>query len=103
MMLLLSYCKMAGEEKEKRKVLVKILDDFCKGCGICIDSCPKKCLEFSTKLNKKGVRYAAWQNKDCTACGICYKMCPDYAIEVYKEIKAVDKATEDKKYEENKK
>ena len=29
--------------------------DNCKGCGLCVDVCPKKVLELaSNKINKKG-------------------------------------------------
>ncbi|MBP3706407.1 MAG: 4Fe-4S binding protein, partial [Clostridia bacterium] len=29
--------------------------DSCKGCGLCIDACPKKLLQLSQqKINKKG-------------------------------------------------
>ena len=34
--------------------VVHILDDRCKGCGYCIEFCPKKILEFSTRFNQKG-------------------------------------------------
>ena len=29
--------------------------DMCKGCGLCVDACPKKCLAIAQdKLNSKG-------------------------------------------------
>ncbi|HPA15444.1 MAG TPA: 4Fe-4S binding protein [Desulfobacterales bacterium] len=57
--------------------------DRCKGCGLCVSVCPKKVLEISDKVNKKGyfpVRQA--HPEDCNFCGACYLMCPDVAISI---------------------
>jgi 2-oxoglutarate ferredoxin oxidoreductase subunit delta len=51
--------------------------DWCKGCGICVYSCPKKVLE----LDEKDKAYAA-RLEDCIACKLCEYRCPDLAIEV---------------------
>ena len=48
---------------------------FCKGCGICVEFCPKKVLELD-ELKKIKVARAA----DCIACRQCELRCPDYAI-----------------------
>ena len=34
---------------------IVILEDLCKGCGICVDLCPMKILKTSTRMTKKGV------------------------------------------------
>lgn len=67
---------------------VVVDENLCKGCGLCIEFCPKKGLKFSGRLSAKGY-YPAMQTDEnnCTACGICYTMCPDAAITVYKEEK----------------
>ena len=41
------------ETEEKR--MITILEDWCKGCRLCIDRCPVKALEESDTLNKRGV------------------------------------------------
>ena len=51
----------------------------CKGCGICVNFCPKKVLELDT-LGKVIVA----RPEDCIACGQCELRCPDYAIFVDK-------------------
>ena len=51
----------------------------CKGCGICVEFCPKKVLELD-KLGKICVAHP----EDCIACGQCELRCPDYAIFVDK-------------------
>lgn len=64
---------------------ITVNTDRCKGCGLCINVCPKKCIDFSTELNKIGYHSAFLKNeKDCIGCGFCYQMCPDTCIEVYR-------------------
>ncbi|MDD3064746.1 MAG: 4Fe-4S binding protein [Endomicrobiaceae bacterium] len=64
---------------------ITVNNDRCKGCGLCINACPKKCISFSQNLNKIGYHYAVLENeKNCIGCGFCYQVCPDVCIEVYK-------------------
>ncbi len=66
-----------------------INEDKCKGCGLCVNACPKKIILLETKrLNKKGYNPAVFvKPEDCTACALCALMCPDVAIKVEKEDK----------------
>ena len=74
---------MAGEAKG----FVKIDRDECKGCGLCLDSCPPKCLELEGELNRFGVHAARYTGTGCTGCGICYFCCPEPgAIVVYRAV-----------------
>lgn len=56
----------------------------CKGCGLCINACPKKILAFDDKfINKKGYHPATCIDMDnCIACISCATMCPDQVITV---------------------
>ena len=57
----------------------------CKGCGLCVESCPPKCLELAPELNHYGVHGARYTGHDCTGCGICFYCCPEPgAITVYR-------------------
>ena len=66
-----------------------IMEDRCKGCGLCVDVCPKKVLELSkTSINKKGHHpVEAVREADCISCAFCVMMCPDCVISVEKEEK----------------
>ena len=65
---------------------VTVNEDVCKGCGLCIDACPKHIMEIDkSHLNKKGYHPAHCANMDaCIGCAFCATMCPDVAITVEK-------------------
>lgn len=57
---------------------VRVRDDECKGCAVCVSVCPKKCLAMSGKLNSMGYEYVQFIDPDaCTACGLCFLSCPE--------------------------
>lgn len=58
--------------------------DKCKGCGLCVDVCPKNVLVLSSdKINSKGHHPVEAKNQDdCIACAFCATMCPDCIITV---------------------
>lgn len=59
----------------------------CKGCGYCINFCPKKVIHFGETRNSSGYgnRVAEQiEGADCVACKTCAIVCPDSAITVYK-------------------
>lgn len=56
----------------------------CKGCGLCIQACPKDVLAFDARFRNKSGLHPAWakQEENCIGCGNCAIMCPDAAITV---------------------
>ena len=56
----------------------------CKGCGFCIEACPKKIIKLSGKINEKGYKYPEMTSDECIGCAMCYNVCPDCCIEVFK-------------------
>lgn len=62
---------------------VRVLVQYCKGCGLCINACPRSVLRLSDTVDRRGIRVAVVR-KDvaCTGCTNCAVMCPDAAIEV---------------------
>ena len=66
---------------------VNIDSKECKGCGLCVESCPPKCLELARELNSYGVHAAQYTGEGCTGCGICFYCCPEPgAITVYRLV-----------------
>ncbi len=57
---------------------------LCKGCGLCIQKCPKKCISWSKVLGAYGTP-AVEANDECIGCGICSMVCPEPAIRVDKK------------------
>ncbi|MFC1992715.1 ferredoxin family protein [Chloroflexota bacterium] len=60
---------------------IHVLKERCKGCGFCVEFCPRGVLHESTELNRKG-HHPAYADNDsnCTNCGLCDLMCPEFAI-----------------------
>jgi len=57
----------------------------CKGCLLCVRSCPTKVLGVDTSANSWGYYPSrAVDEEKCIACGNCFSVCPDVAITVYK-------------------
>lgn len=76
---------MAGQARG----FVRIDSDECKGCALCIQACPPKCLELEAALNPFGVHPARYRGEGCTACSICFYCCPEPgAISVYRLVAA---------------
>ncbi|MFH1051930.1 MAG: 4Fe-4S dicluster domain-containing protein [bacterium] len=77
------------------KVIGDIIIDIekCKGCELCIDSCPEETLALAGKINQKGYRYAIMVKQNCTGCANCAIVCPDAIITVYRKIEKKVKET----------
>lgn len=64
---------------------IKINPEKCKGCFLCLEFCPKKLIQESKGLNKKGVKFAEFvDDGSCLGCQMCAVICPDCCIEVWK-------------------
>jgi 2-oxoglutarate ferredoxin oxidoreductase subunit delta len=68
---------------------IEVNDFYCKGCGLCVKSCPNQVISLAQdRLNAKGYHPAEQAADGCIACGICAMVCPDAAITVYKLVEA---------------
>ena len=59
-------------------------EELCKGCGLCVNACPKGILQLSkTKLNSTGhTPVEQLEPEKCIGCAFCAMMCPDCVIKV---------------------
>ena len=52
--------------------MVKIDNDKCTGCGICVDVCPVGAIKVE---NQKAII-----SEECAECAVCIDQCPNQAI-----------------------
>ena len=54
-----------------------IYTETCKGCGLCVQACPKQLLCLAPdKLNSKGYQPATIEDQSvCTGCAACARTC----------------------------
>ncbi len=60
---------------EQRRRSLKIMDRFCKGCGVCVEACASQAL-------KVDAGQASVDEEQCILCGYCAPACPDFLIRV---------------------
>lgn len=77
------------KEEPQEAPYVVFFPSECKGCRLCIEACPKKCIVISESLNEHSYHPAMYVGEGCTGCGICFYACPEPgAIRVYKKVKS---------------
>jgi len=73
-------------EKAKKKFKITIVEERCKGCGYCKETCPKDVFEFEGKLNSAGYSVSSPKHLDrCIGCNSCVMACPDLALSLSEE------------------
>jgi 2-oxoglutarate ferredoxin oxidoreductase subunit delta len=67
--------KPAAAKRRKRQGIVTLFPNWCKGCGLCVEFCPKGVLEQT-----EGGRVLVARPEECSGCHWCELHCPDFAI-----------------------
>ncbi len=66
---------------EVPKGRICVQEDLCKGCGFCIDFCPRDVLATASHYNPKGYHPPELvEPEECIMCKFCELICPDFAI-----------------------
>ena len=82
-------------KSEKTGHALEINEVMCKGCTICVEICPKLCLEMVDVIDRwEGAIVRVKDIDACIACSLCENECPDFAILVYAAPKAKKKGAE---------
>jgi 2-oxoglutarate ferredoxin oxidoreductase subunit delta len=62
---------------------ISIYEQRCKGCGYCVEYCPRGVLKMGTELSARGYYLAVVDDDSkCLACGFCEIVCPEFAVQV---------------------
>lgn len=70
-----------AQEIQVTRGVVTIIEDRCKGCGYCIEFCPRHILQFSGHFNRKGYHPpVVTKSEECVNCHFCEIICPEFAI-----------------------
>lgn len=55
-----------------------LVPEYCKGCGRCIDACPKHCLDVGDEVNPLSGQVPIHIDLEaCNGCGLCIGACPE--------------------------
>lgn len=68
--------------KNSSGIEIAVIKEFCKGCGICVEFCPKDVLTIGSDLKVNVSKVEA-----CNGDMLCELRCPDFAIFVTKPPK----------------
>lgn len=80
-------CVCYNEYMKGADIVISIVFDRnrCKGCGLCVDVCPKNIIYIDTEIDTSYGRGCAAAREGCIGCASCYTVCPDIAVTI-KEV-----------------
>ena len=75
-------CLFSGQppdETLKRRLAARtrriLVEDWCTGCGICVDHCPAHALELEDGR-------VICRQEQCVLCGYCGARCPEFCLKI---------------------
>ncbi len=55
-----------------------LMPELCKGCGRCLDACPRACITMGEEINQaSGLIPVILDLNTCNGCGLCVSACPE--------------------------
>lgn len=76
---------MSKTKEKSFEFTLELLQDYCKGCGLCVSVCRVGKLDIDTAPNARGVQpVMAHGHIVCSGCLRCTAICPEAAIEIYR-------------------
>jgi heterodisulfide reductase subunit A len=75
--------ELSGGSKGKVSVLIRpiiatVKEDFCRGCGSCVEVCEYSAPVLTSREN--GIQVSRIDEFKCKGCGVCVSVCPSGAI-----------------------
>lgn len=65
---------------------IELKQEWCKGCGLCIEICPKGVFNRADKISQRGFKEIIVRHpENCSGCLWCEMLCPDLVITVETE------------------
>ncbi len=62
---------------------IHVITERCKGCGFCVEFCPRDVLRESAAYNRRGYHPPEVLKQGiCAECHFCELLCPEFAIYV---------------------
>jgi 4Fe-4S ferredoxin len=71
--------------------ILKYLRELCTGCGICVEVCPKDCIQLNPPSAKNTHPLIIIDSNECHLCGICCEVCLFNAIDVHVNGQSIKK------------
>ena len=69
------------KQPSKKTNIIELVSHYCKGCGLCVDSCPTGTLLLEDNVSSKfGISVKVDAPEYCIGCMMCERRCPDFAI-----------------------
>lgn len=84
--------KRSKKKPSPRDNKITLVSMYCKGCGLCVDSCPTGTLILEDNAESRfGISVKIDAPEYCIGCKMCERRCPDFAIFVNYDEKEVAK------------
>ncbi len=73
--------RRSQKKPSPKKNTITVVPVYCKGCALCVDSCPTGALLLEDNIESKfGVSIRVDAEDYCIGCQMCELRCPDFAI-----------------------